>query len=144
MVPDRQSDLNLDNESQDTGKNKWTAYLLLLGLSALSALVVLSPFVLLVLYAYANKESFAAYPPGGIILVPMYITAQTGQLLLVILATPVVISVYKGLSRRKQLYEISPFVRDGLPLLINILAATWFVIINLVWAGLMSGALRFR
>ena len=115
MMDNPKNDVDPENDSQDTGKSKKGAYLLLLGLSTLSALAILS-LGLIILWGSGAMDSM-----NWMFELVLMLAAQW---LSVIPATLIISSVYKRLSRRKQLYEINPLVRVGLPLLFNILAAS--------------------
>ncbi len=118
MIDNPKNDIRSVNVSQDTGKSKWTAFLLLLGLSTLSVLAILSLWS--IMWAYHGDGSL-------MILVWVWVI-MAGQLILVIPATLIVSSVHKRLSYHRSLYEINPFARVGLPLLFNLLAAGSFFI----------------
>jgi sterol desaturase/sphingolipid hydroxylase (fatty acid hydroxylase superfamily) len=118
MFGNRKNDIDQENETQDTRKSKKDADRLLLGISIRSALAILSLWLL------------APFLRGGGGLEMNFVfVIIAGQWLLVIPATLVDFYVYRGLSHRRQLYKIHHLVRVGLPLLLNILAASSFFIL---------------
>ena len=100
-----------DHKFQNKGKSKKSAHLLLLGLSTLSALVILSLWLILWTYPYIGSR----YMPS-LFVYAWIVGIIAGQWLLLIPATLIVIAVYKKLSGQKKASILLPF-------LLNLLAA---------------------
>jgi hypothetical protein len=135
MTSNRQNDLNSGHETRRVGKSKGIAYLLLLGLSTLSALVIWYPGH--VLYTYLIRSGSLV---GIIYIIPL---VTIGQYISIIPATLAVLFVYSKLSRQKQLHRINRLVWVGLPLLFNILAGVSYFIVNStpIWLSNISASL---
>lgn len=109
------NDIYPDHRSQDIRKSRINV-LLLLGLSVLSALVILSLWLIMWTYPYIGS----GYMPSLVVFA--WITGIiAGQWILVIPATVIVVAVYKKLSDQKQVSILLPF-------LLNLLAACSFFI----------------
>lgn len=119
MFDDRKNNLELDDKPAGTGKSRKGAHLFLFGLSALSALVILSCWLII---SWGQANGYAEGGGEGMIAPLLWMLAA--QWLLVIPATGFVFLVYRRLSRRGQLHEINPIAGVAIPLLFNILAAS--------------------
>jgi hypothetical protein len=113
-----------DSKPQDAGKSKRIAYLLLIGLSILSALAVMSPWLIRLRWPPPNPSDL-----GALIYALKIIGAQW---LLVIPATLLVFFVYKGIARLTQLaqlYRIKTWAQFEIPLLFNVLSASYIFLL---------------
>lgn len=114
-VPDNQT-----AEYKRKNKNKEISYLILLGMSILSALAI--------------TALWTTFPSGNLGLagiLPFFLILMV-QLILVVPATLLISFVHSKLTHQNKLAEVQPSLRVGIPLIFNILAAFSYFIMAFV------------
>ena len=112
MTANQKNDPPTENEAQNTGLGKKSAYVLLIVLSTISVFVILSLWLVLV---WGNANGFGA--AGGEGMIGLVMLMVVGQWILVIPATLLVVFLQTALARRRLLHQINPLALVGLPLL---------------------------